>query len=104
LKDIDDEKYAQMQEKKLATIEAEKFSKEKRDKIDNYAKYVREMYWPNVSLKKQLELEHVKGTLHHKGLRSSIDDELFDADGKPIKKPNSGGYERPWRKAMKKGP
>jgi|TARA_B110000305_G_C19307932_1_gene572525 hypothetical protein len=36
---------------------------EKANKIDNYAKYVREMYWPKVSVKKQLELEHVKGTL-----------------------------------------
>jgi len=34
--------------------------KEKKDKIDKYAKYVREMYWPKVSVKKQLELEHLK--------------------------------------------
>jgi hypothetical protein len=41
-----------MQEKKLALLEGEKVSKEKREKIDSYAKYVREMYWPSVSLKK----------------------------------------------------
>lgn len=42
---------------------------EKANKIDNYAKYVREMYWPKVSVKKQLELEHVKGTLKNAAIR-----------------------------------
>ena len=54
-----------MLERKIALEEVGKFSKEKKDKRENYAKYVREMYWPNVSLKKQLELEHVKSTLHN---------------------------------------
>jgi hypothetical protein len=39
-------------EKKNAMVETEKLTKEKREKIDNYAKYVREMYWPKVSVKK----------------------------------------------------
>lgn len=41
-----------MLERKLALEEGEKNNKEKMDKRDNYAKYVREMYWPNKSLKK----------------------------------------------------
>lgn len=43
-------------ERKLAMIEDEKIVKEKREKQDNYAKYVRETYWPSVSVKKKLEL------------------------------------------------
>ena len=46
-------------------------TKEKREKIDNYAKYVREMYWPKVSVKKQLELEHVKNSLKVQPIRKS---------------------------------
>jgi len=41
----------------------EKMSKEKREKVDNYSKYVKEMYWPKVSVKKQLEMEHIIKTL-----------------------------------------
>lgn len=29
----------------------------------SYAKYVKEMYWPKVSARKQLELEKIKETL-----------------------------------------
>jgi len=32
--------------------EYEKQTKQKKEKIDNYGKYVREMYWPKVSVKK----------------------------------------------------
>ena len=80
-------------------------SKDKRDKVDNYAKYVREMYMPAVSLKKQLELEHVKQTLHHPNLRKSIEESNLDDDGNPKPKANAepGKYERPWRAAMSKG-
>ena len=39
-------------EKKKQMLESKEKTKEKRDKIDNYAKYVREMYWPKVSVKK----------------------------------------------------
>lgn len=78
---MDDEKLKGIQEKRLVDLENKKFSKEKRDKIDNYAKYVREMYWPNVSLKKQLELEHVKSTLHNQNIRKSIEDTNTDPEG-----------------------
>jgi hypothetical protein len=33
-------------------LESEQKTKEKKEKIENYAKYVREMYWPKVSVKK----------------------------------------------------
>lgn len=59
----DQEKIDEINEKKKLMVEYEQKTKEKREKIDNYAKYVREMYWPKVSVKKQLELEHVKNSL-----------------------------------------
>ena len=34
----------------------EKLVKEKKLKINNYSRYVREIFWPKVSVKKQLEL------------------------------------------------
>jgi hypothetical protein len=37
--------------------EKEEAAKRKLEKIDNYAKYVKEMYFPKVSVKKVLELE-----------------------------------------------
>jgi len=43
----------------------EKQVKEKKMKIDNYSKYVKEMYWPKVSVKKQLEMEHIITTLNN---------------------------------------
>ena len=68
-------------------------------KIDNYAKYVREMYWPKVSVKKQLELEHIKTTLKHSSLRKrAVELEQEKALHK------GEAYEKPWRKAMSKNP
>lgn len=63
------------------------------------------MYWPSVSLKKQLELEHVKSTLHHDNIRKSVDQQrLSGAEANAGPKSGSGlRYERPWRKAMAKG-
>lgn len=92
-----------MNEMKLALLAGEKGSKEKKEKIDNYAKYVREMYWPSVSLKKQLELEHVKSTLHTGNIRKSID-ETTEAEANLPKSGPGIHYERPWRKAMAKAP
>jgi hypothetical protein len=40
-------------------------------KVDNYAKYVKEMYWPEVSKKKQQELEDMKAQNLH---RASVKD------------------------------
>lgn len=42
----------QLQEKKLAMLEEEKVKHEKKDRGSNYAKYVKETYWPSVSVKK----------------------------------------------------
>lgn len=66
---------------------------EKANKIDNYAKYVREMYWPKVSVKKQLELEHVKGTLKNQAIRKEDEEQAKKAK-----------YDKPWREAMVKNP
>ena len=46
--------------------EEEKLIEEKKkmvDKKQSYAKYVKEMYWPKVSTRKQLELEQFKEKL-----------------------------------------
>ena len=39
--------------------------------MDNYAKYVKEMYWPKVSEKKQLELEKVRESIRNASVRRS---------------------------------
>jgi len=82
--------------------------KEKRLKTDQYSKYVREMYWPKVSVKKQLELEHIKTTLRNTSIRKSAKD-LEDVDEEEDPKGTPGGkkmngYEKPWRDAMSKNP
>ena len=63
-------------------------------KIDNYSKYVKEMYWPKVSVKKQLEMEHIITTLNNQSIRRSAEDISVDPDERP------GDYDRPWRAAM----
>lgn len=48
-------------ENQLARLEqADLENKRKVEKIENYSKYVKEMYWPKVSAKKQQELESLK--------------------------------------------
>ena len=54
------------------------------------------MYWPKVSVKKQLELEHVKGTLKNQSIRKDEDEE------QGLKKNNK--HDKPWRDAMSKNP
>ena len=54
------EKLIEMNQKRKDYENNAKASKDHKEKIDNYAKYVREMYWPKVSLKKQLEMEHIR--------------------------------------------
>lgn len=60
------------------------------------------MYRPAVSVKKQLELEHVKASLRHQALRKSAKNlhgrELSSAGGDEVKK--GVNYDRPWRGAM----
>ena len=81
--------------------------KEKVDKINNYSRYVREIFWPKVSVKKQLELEHIKSNLKNQNIRRSAQDlQNLDENGNIQNSPKKrvGGYERPWRKAMSKNP
>ena len=55
-------------------LQEEKQIKEKREKQDNYAKYVRETYWPSVSVKKQMELEqNISNISYFQRIRNSID-------------------------------
>jgi hypothetical protein len=65
----------------------------------NYDKYVRQLYRPQVSLKKQLELEHIKNSLKHKPLRKSTQDKV---DGSDLGAEGKKGYPKPWRDAMQK--
>ena len=68
------------------------------------------MYWPKVSVKKQLELEVIKTSLKNQAIRKSAQDleaVKYDEEGNPIRepKPKVGlGYEKPWRDAMSKKP
>ena len=107
----DQDKIDEINEKKKIMVETKEKTKEKRDKIDNYAKYVREMYWPKVSVKKQLELEHVKNSLKVQPIRKSQEslheDPVLDENGNEIVLANPKkhlNYERPWRDAMSKKP
>ncbi len=47
-------------------------NKKKVEKIENYSKYVKEMYWPKVSAKKQQELESLK-LKNMKNIRRSVE-------------------------------
>jgi hypothetical protein len=97
----------------------EKEQKVRLQKIGNYSKYVREMYWPKASTKKQLELEIIKNTIETRSIRKTADSQLRSPNkgemgedlneidlmgsGKPSKK-KVGEYERPWLKNMMKTP
>ena len=73
--------------------------KRKVEKIDNYSKYVKEMYWPKVSSKKQQELESLK-IKNLKYNRRSVErspEQLMKKGSVP-----ESGYERPWRAAITK--
>lgn len=77
------------------------------EKKENYAKYVKEMYWPKVSAKKQQELEYNKRHIRHVSLRKSAHE--VETPGKsgikksPIRNGSSIVYDRPWRAAIGKG-
>lgn len=75
LKSSINDKYEQKKENKKKMI----------DKVDNYAKYVKEMYWPKVSEKKKHELDAIKGSIKHVGLRKS--------SSGMIRQPISSGYD-----------
>lgn len=62
------------------------------------------MYWPKVSVKKQLELEQIKSTLKTSPLRKSATKEENSDDEEDIKIPGKKylNYDRPWQLAMSK--
>lgn len=68
-------------------------TKLKSEKTNNYSKYVREMYWPKASLKKQLEIQMQKEKLSEANkIRNSIN---------VVEKASAGvNSERPWRQGM----
>lgn len=52
------------------------------DKVGSYAKYVKEMYWPQVSEFKKNELEHIKENLKHPVRRGNDEDNtMYSAPG-----------------------
>ena len=60
-----------MLKQKMAEDEERMYEEKKKmaDKKQSYAKYVKEMYWPKVSTRKQLELEQFKEKLKSQNLR-----------------------------------
>lgn len=50
---------------KQQSVERVQALKENTEKVGNYAKYVKEMYWPKASVRKQLELEQLKVNMKH---------------------------------------
>lgn len=48
------------------------------DKVGNYAKYVKEMYWPKVSDKKKHELEEIKKGMKREKMRKSMGNKMGD--------------------------
>ena len=90
----DKEKTEELLRAKKLLEEQEKQRKDQKQKIDNYSKYVREMYWPKVSVKKQLELEHIVTTLKNSSIRKSA------GDLEAVSEQHGDEYDRPWRLAM----
>jgi hypothetical protein len=74
--------------------------REQREKLQNYSKFVKEMYQPKVSPKKRFELEQLKGKLHTHAKK--VDEDEFEVDqyGNPIKRKKKGFNEKPWRDAV----
>jgi hypothetical protein len=66
-KDFGDKNINDMKEEQLEQ------RKKMQAKVDNYAKYVKEMYWPEVSKKKQQELEEMKNSVKQGGSTKSKD-------------------------------
>jgi len=46
-------------------------SRAKQEKVGNFSKYVKEMYWPKVSLEKRAQLERAKSSLANQPIRRS---------------------------------
>ena len=57
-------------------------------KVDSYAKYVKEMYWPKVSSKKRLEIAELKENL--KNLKKSASTKIMK---NPLKYNTDGGED-----------
>ena len=74
--------------------------RKKAEKVESYSKYVREMYWPKVSVKKQMELENLKESLKGYAVRHSAH-ELKTVDGAGAD--GASGGDRPWRAGIASG-
>ena len=57
----------------------------KRDKTNNYNKYVKEMYWPQVSETKRSEIESIKGALSARGGTTARSQNFSKDDIKSLK-------------------
>lgn len=57
--------YNMVYEERKKIEDKKAFGTESLKKVADYDKYVRQMYRPTVSVKKQLEMEHVKASLKH---------------------------------------
>jgi hypothetical protein len=90
-------------EKRKQIKDMEQKKMEKKEKLDNYAKYVREMYWPKVSVKKQLELEHIRSNLRNQPLRKSMEDMPPENEDAANSRKHLN-YDKPWRDRMSKKP
>ena len=63
------------------------------------------MYWPKVSVKKLLELEHILNNLKVQPLRKSMDELQEEGDGEKNESPRKHlNYDKPWRDRMSKKP
>ena len=72
-----------------------------KDKTQSYAKYVKEIHWPEVSNKKQEELEHIKASLKHpvRQPRSLYESKTIDHDKPLLKRDESYEFRSPQQKA-----
>ncbi len=59
-----------------------------KDKIHNYAKYVKEMYWPKVSTRKQVELQAIREHIDKRNIRRSVNDLSSAQTGNPYHRNN----------------
>ena len=81
--------------RELIEMESKKSEKvmqqKQRDLVEqrnNYSNYVKEMYWPKVSMKKQIELEQLKNSLKNIKFVKKLED---------INDPVNGKNYKPWR-------
>ncbi|CDW86846.1 UNKNOWN [Stylonychia lemnae] len=66
-------------EQKEQMFKEKQDKKKMQDKVGSYAKYVKEMYWPQVSEQKRLQLESVKENIRHPLRRDNEDNAMYSA-------------------------